>query len=373
MGDKVLYFPYISVPDTAWFTRVLLFWDEVGTIVPRDVQGEALDEMIGPRTRALRDAGLVRLIEPAGDHIDFSEDHQIAAGFLELLARATAAHNESLDERNDRVERAQPSIVAPAHRRSPIPPGSLLIHERKMNRDLMQHLLGMGLAQELDGRWCAVEQQTAELYMAYLAVLMAERDAMDPITDRRPSLEAIEAVAKIGSTPAIGLRVAADQLQIELLEEVLPAPDEAVSVNDLCSFKRKHGHLLTAFRQKLARTAIDVLQVSDPVLRAEKRALCRRDLAAEVDQLSRYMHEHHWPKIVFGSFCGLVALVPPVLAAAGSPGAIVPTLPATAAGAYGAWDLFRSALTRSDSPLAYAVLAKDKFGPQERRFLSRPR
>ena len=34
VSEKVIYFPRISPPDNEWFTRVLLFWDEVGTIVP---------------------------------------------------------------------------------------------------------------------------------------------------------------------------------------------------------------------------------------------------------------------------------------------------------------------------------------------------
>jgi hypothetical protein len=34
MNSQLLYFPYISVPDDAWFTRVLLYWDKVGSIVP---------------------------------------------------------------------------------------------------------------------------------------------------------------------------------------------------------------------------------------------------------------------------------------------------------------------------------------------------
>ena len=29
-----LYFPFIEVPSTAWWTRVMLYWDNVGTIVP---------------------------------------------------------------------------------------------------------------------------------------------------------------------------------------------------------------------------------------------------------------------------------------------------------------------------------------------------
>lgn len=36
MSNKILYFPYINVPDTAWFSRMLLYWDEVGAIIPYD-------------------------------------------------------------------------------------------------------------------------------------------------------------------------------------------------------------------------------------------------------------------------------------------------------------------------------------------------
>lgn len=33
-GNKILYFPYISVPRDPWLFRTLLYWDEVGSIVP---------------------------------------------------------------------------------------------------------------------------------------------------------------------------------------------------------------------------------------------------------------------------------------------------------------------------------------------------
>jgi len=31
---SALYYPYIEVPKSPWFTRVLLYWDKVGAIVP---------------------------------------------------------------------------------------------------------------------------------------------------------------------------------------------------------------------------------------------------------------------------------------------------------------------------------------------------
>jgi hypothetical protein len=37
---SALYFPYVSTPDDAWFTRVLLCWDTVGTIVPGGLEDD---------------------------------------------------------------------------------------------------------------------------------------------------------------------------------------------------------------------------------------------------------------------------------------------------------------------------------------------
>lgn len=34
MTTAALYYPYIKVPESDWFTRVLLYWDVVGAIVP---------------------------------------------------------------------------------------------------------------------------------------------------------------------------------------------------------------------------------------------------------------------------------------------------------------------------------------------------
>lgn len=36
MSSNALYYPYIQVPESPWFTRVLLYWDRVGAIVPND-------------------------------------------------------------------------------------------------------------------------------------------------------------------------------------------------------------------------------------------------------------------------------------------------------------------------------------------------
>ena len=60
--SRVLYFPYISVPQTAWFSRVLLYWDEVGSIVPSPLANDL--RQVSPYMGELVSAGLVRPIIP---------------------------------------------------------------------------------------------------------------------------------------------------------------------------------------------------------------------------------------------------------------------------------------------------------------------
>ena len=60
MARKVLYLPYISVPESAWFTRVLLYWDEVGSIVPSAYEVDL--SRLTPYMQELVHAELVRPI-----------------------------------------------------------------------------------------------------------------------------------------------------------------------------------------------------------------------------------------------------------------------------------------------------------------------
>src|SRR5687767_12820338 len=83
MRNNVLYFPYISVPSSTWFTRTLLYWDTVGSIVPYDyiVNPDMHDEY----TRSLVQANLVTQVIP-GEHLyripQFTESF---IGYLESL------------------------------------------------------------------------------------------------------------------------------------------------------------------------------------------------------------------------------------------------------------------------------------------------
>jgi hypothetical protein len=62
MTNSVLYYPYNRVPDNDWFTRVLLYWDTVGSIVPHEHIGSP--EKLGPHMHSLPTEGLMKQITP---------------------------------------------------------------------------------------------------------------------------------------------------------------------------------------------------------------------------------------------------------------------------------------------------------------------
>lgn len=68
MSDKglfknVLYFPYIRVPESQWLSQMLLYWDNVGTIVASEYIAEP--DRLGPYTLELVRLELVTQVIPA--------------------------------------------------------------------------------------------------------------------------------------------------------------------------------------------------------------------------------------------------------------------------------------------------------------------
>jgi len=80
MDNNVLYFPYIRIPQSSWFTRVLLYWDEIGSIVPYEYQRQRVK--LGHYMQNLVEAGLVKEVVPSEHH---SEVPEFRSAFLKLI------------------------------------------------------------------------------------------------------------------------------------------------------------------------------------------------------------------------------------------------------------------------------------------------
>ena len=160
-----LYFPYVRLPQTAWFTQVLLYWDRAAAIVPFYSWNE------DPYMAALIREQLLEYVLP--DDLAMTVSHDaFTQGFLDVLG---------------------PRRPPPEH-----PLAVKRIHVNKLPFQLLSELQQRGLARFADGpeheSWWNVEKFTADAYMAYLAAAISgARPGTFPVTDQR------EAIATLAS------------------------------------------------------------------------------------------------------------------------------------------------------------------------------
>jgi hypothetical protein len=381
VADSVLYFPYIRVPEDHWFTRALLYWDQVGTIVPHEIYDKP--DMLGHYTAELIRAELVRAVFP-DQHLGL---HQLnfTEGFLQIIAQdplVTRRQGGRLVEDDvvsaplgtrepgvEASETAERSLMGPA------PLGTSFIHVAKFGWQLANALEDKGLARKLGGpeyaQWYLVEERTAALFMAYLAIVLGQLDdvKMIPISDQFESLSVFSA-APTGFSAKAAL---ADQLQMQVIEDILPAPSRAVTVAKLRQFKDDHSRLLSRLRTEIELFVLDAIADTDAATRQRRLELFRRRLKDEIYEIRARMHERRWPGIVFGTVCGVAAAAAP-LATAATAGAAAPALisvPGLLNGVYAAFrDLKRDGDFRN-SPVAYAALAQEHLMRPSRSFRDR--
>jgi len=336
MADKVLYFPYIRVPENEWFMRVLLYWDEVGSIVPSEYIYHP--DSLGTYMRELVRAELVKQVFP-GDHIN--EIPEFTNAFLGLI-----------DNNQQIVERRH---VALEHQET------FRIHIEKFGYKLADQLCDRGLAQKAKYPWYEVEKITANLFMAYLASVLGKLKnlQMDPMTDY------IESLSVFSKSPEIILNSAAlvNQLRMGVIEGILPAPAGGVEVKELASFKYRYFDLLSRLRRRIESSLLEISFISDLESRNKKISLLKDELKEEISELRARMRERKWPQIVFGSLCGLLAAAIPGAEAVstGDVTSALKTLPGLVVAIYSAYSGAKDQREILRSPLAYAALAQERL------------
>lgn len=332
MADRVVYFPHIRVPDNDWFTRALLYWDEVGTIVPHGPPYE-VRQILGEHTLGLMDAGLVV---------------PVRAGDAQMVPRFDEAFVELIE--------ADPQI--PRSRTRAAPRKTFQLHMTKPGAQMTEYLEQRGLLERRAGSpWLDVEEHTADLLMTYLACTIgASPMQMTPITDRAESL----AVLTGNSVSAGGSGVTVSRLEMTVLEGLLPAPAGGVPPDELARFKEKHGDMLRRFRREVESFATDATVLA-PDLRQRRAELFRDEMQERVSEIGAHL-KRRWPRIVFGTLCGVLAAATPVgtALAGGATVAAVTGVPGLAAAVYAAFGGEKNDW-RGNS-VAYATLAQAQFG-----------
>ncbi|TMC49801.1 MAG: hypothetical protein E6J14_06185 [Chloroflexi bacterium] len=306
--DGVLYYPYIRVPKSGWFSRLLLYWDDVATIVP-DAWLETPEEL-GPYTQELVQRELVTQVLPSCGDV-----HTMGARF--------AMYVQSLDSENLRRRRRD-------FRRGT----ASRIHVDKMDLHIFTELMREGLCSPASGPWWSVERSTADDYMAALALALAAPEHQEvrgsvgyrwwekvqggvrrvPVTDQAHSLlpvlsgtVALEQHAfRARATGAENVR----RIQAMVLERLFPAPMGVPEPKDIEAFRGRHGDILPTFRREVEARVDEIFRMADPAQEARALDRLEGELVEAIDQVEAYLSESRLGRIARSRFCTVLGFLP---------------------------------------------------------------
>ena len=270
----------------------MLYWDHVATIVPRDYIDDPGRH--DPYTLELVREGVLLQVFPD------AAGHNLARNFDVFL---NGLSPDEIDRRREGFVRGQFSNV--------------YTDKWLTYRAGLQEIRRVGLASperyDSNSDIVQVETRTAAEFMAALALSLCETagelwhrtnrprfENWVPATDVPEALQALLS----GLTPASSLdnertdfthrRVAAENralsIRTSVLKRLLPVPDEPMPAEQIIQFRRRHGHLLPAFRRYLEGVVDEVL-VLDPDLRARRLDRLEAELEDRIVEAEAYLRE----------------------------------------------------------------------------------
>lgn len=327
--SNILYYPYINLPRTDWTLRTLLYYDNIGSIVPQEYFFSPESNYDAFMLELVRNE-LVTPINPL-DVLD--RPWEVTRPFLELIERnqnklRTAQNNFSNGNRGlvhqDKFVTAQ-------------------IHADKFDESIFQGLQDLGLAERGDGRWYSVEKRTANNLMNYLATIISAK------TDRLPTTDFLR--------PFYYRQPFANQQKKRetVLTSLIPFPED-IDLIKLRRFKENHSELLSAFRTRVELIVLDPNIIEGTQLFDTHLT----ELLQRKQELAAKMGESKFQSIIFGTVCGLIGAYQG-LASASTTGAIIGGLPGFANAVYSALQIERAENIFDQSGLKYLALADKRL------------
>lgn len=328
--NKVLYFPYINIPYNNWLKKTLLYWDEIGTIVPMDFIN--YPEKMTFEMQELVKAGLVKQIIPNSYTSD--SNYKFSESFINLI-KSSNIESKNLDFKE----------------------GSKL-HIDKFGYEIATFLTEIGLAKSLEHPWYLVESHTANLFMSYLASFLGNHSEinMQPITDSVSILSTFNSSMNSTCNTIINQNV-----RQEILSNVLPFPSNPITITQLSKFKRKNSDLLLKFRNYIETEIIRISFISCPEEKKFEISTIRNEIIESIEEISARMREYKFGTINFGTIAGLTAAGIPFVDALLQKDeiSIAQSLPGLLAALYSSFGNNKKDFL--SSPLAYAAFFNNEF------------
>ncbi len=273
--DKILYYPYINLPKTDWTLRTLLYYDNVGFIVPQEFFYSP-DRNYEPFMLELVRNELVIPIDPLRT---LDNPWEVSNPFLEFLQ----TKEFKLEVKRQKFREAKFGRI---HNDKFI---GARIHADKFDGEIFYRLEQMGLSKREDNNWHTVEKSTADYMMKFLASVISSKLHMQPTTDR------------IKKRFSKSLPNKESKKRETILTDLIPFPED-INLDKLRKFKDKHPDLLKAFKNKVEQIVLDETIIEGTELFTTKV----EELKIRKEELSVKMNESNFKTILFGSVCGVI-------------------------------------------------------------------
>lgn len=333
--DRLLYFPYITIPKTPWLYKSLLYWDSVDTITPSEYLNKNEDLFDESHMKFLIDAKLVNGITPAqyaysipnftNDFLRYVDDIYVPDNYgnkssLEKLKQGPKIHMEKMDS-------------------------------------IGYELAKRGLARE-DGMWFHMHPSVANDFMFYLATLIGNEINSQPITD---TVESFNLSAPFGSQIQKNM-LGREQLRKDILENAFPVPLDVENAKDMYVFKNKYEEQLKNFRKYIEKSLLEI-DGAHPRFKDELKKELILYINDEKNSITSNM-KVNWKQIIGASFLSIASDGLGIVDGVSSNNGI-----AIASSVCSILDLVREKFsevrsTRQealDNPIAYAFLVEKEF------------
>lgn len=237
MRRTILYYPSIVIPDGTWLKKSLLYWDEVSSIVPREVEYGVThnDDLL----QYLRDEGEYRPTYP-----DQLMDHEIFREFEEEIISKYRSYRNWRKWSNNQGRNPQTRSMNESD-------NSLYgIHREKMTHQLSRIIIrDKNHFFENEDEWFYMENVAANIYMSTLAKYLALANVNYTVigTDEMRAIDKVYRIIQRSKKPNFGNLKPVLNVSIN----ILPVPYPDTSYAEIIQFKRKYRDDLLSFRRIL--------------------------------------------------------------------------------------------------------------------------
>ncbi|WP_313717623.1 kinase [Kaistella carnis] len=283
--EKLLYYPYINMPRSEWTLRSLLYYEQVGTIVPPNFDLNNYDKF-------MQDLVNNNLVLPINPIETLENPFQIAQPFIEYIN--TKEFNlkkrrvNFADERYGKIHENKFNLRGPK------------IHVEKFDGEIFYQLEQAGIAKREDNNWFIVEEKTANELMSFLASIIGGKLNFLPTTDLK-----VKKVPFSNSSKKVYKTIRKEKIRREIiLKEIIPFPEQ-IDLMQLRKFKDKYPDLLNKFKNKVELIALNHNLEEDSQLFKETM----KELIYDKQELSAKMNESRLGQIMFGTVCGITGAI----------------------------------------------------------------